>query len=113
MLITTVAALSSPVDIFEASMCGEQDSPALFPFTCAQSLCGEAGPPPSGAGRCGCPSFPPDPLGMFARFPSTHSTHLRSFWPPRTPSRARAGEAAPRAAVPSLSRRAHRHAPHA
>jgi hypothetical protein len=74
------------MDIFEASLCGEQDSPAIFPFPCAQhrppTLAGEAGPPPSGAGRRGCLSFPPDPLGMFARFPSMRSTHLRSFWPP-------------------------------
>jgi hypothetical protein len=116
-LISAVVALSSPMDIFEASLCGEQDSPAVFTFPCAQhrtpKLAGEAGPPPSGAGHRGCPSFPPDPLGMFARFPSTRSTHPRSFWPPGTPSRARAGEVPPRAAIPSLSRRAHRRAPHA
>jgi hypothetical protein len=108
---------SSTVSIFEAPLRGEQNPPASSPFSCTQhrprELADEADPPPSGAGRCGHPSFPPDPLGMLACFPATRSTHPCSFWPPGTPSRARAGEAPPRAAVPSLSRRARRRASHA
>jgi hypothetical protein len=35
-LITAATASSSPVDIFEASPCGEQVGPAHFPLLCAQ-----------------------------------------------------------------------------
>jgi hypothetical protein len=65
MLITAVAAPSSPVDIFQASPCGEQDDLVLFSFLCTQhqlhELAGEADPPPSDAGHRGCPSFPLTP----------------------------------------------------
>jgi hypothetical protein len=110
-LMITAATPSSPVNVFEASLRGEQNLPAPFPFPSAQhrprELADEADPPPSGAGHRGRPSFPTDPLGMLVCSPATSSTHLCSFWPPGTPSQARVSEAPPRTAVLSLSRRAH------
>jgi hypothetical protein len=54
------------MSIFEAALRGEQNPPASSPFSCTQhrprELADEADPPPSGVGRCGHPSFPPDPL---------------------------------------------------
>jgi hypothetical protein len=108
---------SSTVSIFEAPLRGEQNLPASFPFSCAQrrprKLVGEADPPPSGVGRRGGLCSLPELLGVRASFPTTCSTHAHLFWSPGTPSRARTGEAPPRAVVPSLSRCTRRRASHA
>jgi hypothetical protein len=106
-LNVTATAPSSPLVAFEASLRGEQDFPALFPFLCAprrsRELAGEADPLPSGVSRRGRPRLPPDLLGMLACFPATRSTHLCLIWPPGTPCRAHAGGAPPHTAAPLLS----------
>jgi hypothetical protein len=117
-LITAAVALSSPMDIFEASPCGEQVGPALFPFLCARhrfhELTGVAIPPPSNAGRRGCLSLSPDPLVKCASSPAPRSTYPSMIWLPGTFSLVRADEAPLCAAAqpsspakPAATRRTH------
>jgi hypothetical protein len=88
------------VDIFEASPCGEQVSPTLFPLLCARhrfhELARVAIPPPSDTGHRGCPGLSPDPLVKCASSPAPRSPYACMIWLPGTLSRVRAGEAPPR-----------------
>jgi hypothetical protein len=85
---------------------GEQNRPTFSPLSCAQQhprgLAGAAAPPPSGAGRRGCPSPSPEPLDACASSSAACSTRSCTKRWPEAHSRARAGEAPPRAAAPPL-----------
>jgi hypothetical protein len=102
-----VTAPSSPVIAFEAPLRGEQKFPAPFPFLCAphrsRELAGEADPPPSGAGRRGCPRLPPLRVAL-----ARAHVGRREPLPEAAPAKRRRAPF-----VPSLFRRARRRASHA
>jgi hypothetical protein len=97
-----VAASSPPIGPSSSPVCGKQNFlPSFPPYRaqwCPRGLAGATAPPPHDAGRRECPSPSPEPLDACAISSATCSTRSCTRSWPGAHSRARAGEAPPRAA---------------